>query len=388
MNHSVKNSPRFLNYDTTLSENIFQCLIKNASRNLRFDEFMQLALYHPQHGYYSSALGKKIGRQGDFFTSVAVGDTFGLLLSHAIEEKWKVLCPNHDRPLVIVEQGAHDGQLARDIIAGFGSRKSSLLENLEYRIVEPRESLRRELMEMANCTGYNRRLYPVQSLDDARAESGIFLCNELLDAFPVRRFVYQNRTWRDLCVIAEPESNSLSMASMEIPSDDGDFARFEKLVGPGRVFAEGYTTEFCPGLKNWVVDCSRVFEKSGCWLVIDYGFEADEYFADSRRTGTLQCYHQHRAHENPLSLVGETDLTAHVNFSDMINEAESAGLEFCELTDQSRFLTRAAKPWLLSLEGQAPNKENAARLRQFQTLTHPAMMGRTFKVAEFRKTEK
>jgi SAM-dependent MidA family methyltransferase len=385
VNSFFPNSPEFLNHDTTLSENIFQCLTKKANCKLRFDEFMQLALYHPQHGYYSSSLGKKIGRKGDFFTSVTVGDTFGLLLSHAIEEKWKILCPKNDHPLVIVEQGAHDGQLARDILAGFGSRKSSLLENLEYRIVEPRESIRLELSKMADHTGYSRRLYPVQSLIEARAEIGIFLCNELLDAFPVRRFTYQNGSWLDQCVLASPDGNSLTLGTMEIAEQDEDFARFEKLTGPDRVFKDGYTTEFCPSLKPWIQECSQVFEKSGFWWVIDYGLTADQYFAETRHTGTLQCYHQHRVHEDPLSFPGENDLTAHVNFTDLIIEAQNAGLEYGGLTDQSRFLTQAGKTWLLSLDGHIPGKKEAARLRQFQTLTHPAMMGRTFQVAEFRK---
>ncbi|MDF1756067.1 MAG: SAM-dependent methyltransferase [Verrucomicrobiales bacterium] len=351
-------------------------------QKLRFDKFMEQALYHPQHGYYSSSIGKKIGRDGDFFTSVSVGDTFGVLLCHAIEQKWQNLCPENDLPLVIVEQGAHDAQLARDILEGFRSRNSPLYEKIEYRIIEPRETIRREITEIADCTGYSPKLYPVQSMADARAEAGIFLCNELLDAFPVRRFVHEKGRWLEQWVAFE---DKFIFTNEEIPSDDEDFQRFLNLLGETTEFEDGYETEFCPNVKNWITDCSQLFEKAGSWLIIDYGFEAEDYFAKSRKTGTLQCYHQHRTHDDPLFRPGECDITAHVNFTDLTREAERAGLEAVTLTDQSKFLIEAGRDWLLSFEGQAPGPAEAAKLRQFQTLTHPSMMGRSFRVAEFRK---
>ena len=352
---------------------------------LRFDKFMELALYHPQHGYYSSSIGKKIGRSGDFFTSVSVGDTFGLLLSHAIEKKWEIICPENDKPLVLVEQGAHDGQLARDILDGLHTRNSPLNEKVEYRIVEPRESIRRELCEILDGTRFDGRLSLVSSLTEAHAASGIFICNELLDAFPVRRFIWEGGRWRDLAVKAEEKGGQLIEATMEIAPDDEEFDRFLSLVGESREFQDGYVTEFCPAMKGWVKECSQLFEDSGAWMFIDYGFEADEYFNDARTTGTLKCYDQHRTHDDPLYLPGESDITAHVNFTDLIREGEKAGFEFCGLTDQSKFLTEAGKTWILGLDGEIPTAENAARLRQFQTLTHPAMMGRSFRVAEFEK---
>lgn len=352
---------------------------------LRFDKFMELALYHPQHGYYSSAIGKNIGRSGDFFTSVSVGDTFGLLLSHAIEKKWQRICPDGDNPLIIVEQGAHDGQLARDIIDALRLRNSPLYESMQYRIVEPRESIRRELRENIDGTLYSPRLYPVESLEKARAERGVFLCNELLDAFPVRRFVWNNGKWKDVCVSFDSEEGQLIESEEDVANGDGDFDRFLNLVGEDRDFPEGYVTEFCPGVKYWVEECSRLFENGGCWIVIDYGFEAEEYFSELRKTGTLKCYRDHRTHDDALDLPGETDISAHVNFTDLLREAEKAGLPGGALSDQSRFLTRAAESWLRSMEGQIPDAESAARLRQFQTLTHPAMMGRSFQVVEFEK---
>ncbi len=84
-----------------------------------FAWFMQQALYHPEHGYYSSGQCM-IGRKGDYFTSVSVGPLFGQLLSAQFAEIWGCLGKPGRRgdidKFTIVEQGAHDGQFARDVL--------------------------------------------------------------------------------------------------------------------------------------------------------------------------------------------------------------------------------------------------------------------------------
>src|SRR5438105_5645346 len=79
-----------------------------------FARFMELALYHPEHGYYASGRAA-IGRRGDFFTNVSVGPLFGKLLAAQFAEMWERLGKPHE--FSIVEQGAHDGAFARDALA-------------------------------------------------------------------------------------------------------------------------------------------------------------------------------------------------------------------------------------------------------------------------------
>jgi len=152
----------------------------------------------------------------------------------------------------------------------------------------------------------------------------------------------------------------------------------------GSEFPDGYTTEICLALRDWTQSVASLFDR-GIWWVIDYGFEESDYYAPHRTRGTLQCYREHRKSENPFEAPGETDITAHVDFSRLNRDAQRAGLEKTLLADQHDFLTHAALPWLTSLEknGTAQDPENRKLIRQFQTLTHPGMMGRVFKVAEF-----
>ena len=350
---------------------------------MRFDEFMELALYHREHGYYAAGTKKKLGRTGDFYTSVSVGDTFGMLLSCAIEKKWKMLRPGGTDPLVIVEQGAHDGQLARDILGALQTRNSPLFEKVSYRIITDSHGMSSE----SGLTGYDGRLYPVDSLEEAASDQGIFLCNELLDAFPVRRFSWKDGEWTEQFVRAG-EDGDLELSTRPVGKDDADFVSLRNRIHAvwrelGTVPEGRFETEFSPLLESWMLRCAGVFNRSGCWWMIDYGFEDIDYFVPSRSRGTLQCYHRHQTRHNPLFRPGETDLTAHLNFSGLRQAGEAAGLRWKSLWDQSTFLTEAGRDWLESLDGKVPGPMDAKQLRQFQTLIHPGLMGKCFRIAEF-----
>jgi len=380
---------------TPLFELIFQRIAKKGGKHplIPFSEWMELALYHPEHGYYSCPRNRKLGREGDFFTSVSVGDTFGRLLSFQIEQVWREHYSDGKGEFVLIEQGAHDGQLARDILNGLAERKSPLADRIRYRIVEPRAEVRQQLREdfAKNPTGLSPEPDPVDSLDNARAECGIFLCNELLDSFPVRRLIFQDQQWREYGVGLNERGDSLAWRKAPLPAELHPFVEeIEEIgarAGEARGFPEGYTTEVCPCLRGWVEDCARLF-RNGRWWVIDYGLESADYFSPLRSDGTLQCVRNHKTQDDPFSHIGDTDITAHVNLTHLIRLAEAAGLKLQQLTDQHHFLIQAARPWLLAIEadGNAGNRETASRLRQFQTLTHPAMMGQKFKVLEFSRS--
>ena len=150
---------------------------------------------------------------------------------------------------------------------------------------------------------------------------------------------------------------------------------------------DGFTVECCDGLGGWFDEVAAAFsEVEG--LLIDYGLPVTaEFFDPGRRGGTLRAYANQQLLDDPLSAPGLSDLTAHVDFERVGKAAEVAGFEVVDLSDQHHFLTRAARPWLLELDGKgAPDPATAKLLRQFQSLTHPAAMGATFKVLEVRRS--
>lgn len=339
---------------------------------------MDLALYDPEWGYYSRRGGdpgfREVGRKGDFYTSVSVGDTFGLLLAHEISRVWEVDF-GRSLPFVLVEQGGHDGRLARDILAGLREIGSPLLRGLEYRLVEPRRALRGSL-EASLVGGSVDRLRIVDSLEAARASVGLFLCNELLDAFPVDLLVFSNGGWHERRVGWDAVSARPVWVVGHLRPEYREFT--ESL---GNEFPEDYVTEICPAVDAWMKEAAQLFDR-GLWWIIDYGHERADYYLPQRSTGTLRCYREHRAGEDPFTHPGEQDLTAHIDFTRVEEAARREGLARRRFTDQHHFLIKAARPWLLSLEDQTPDLAAVKRLRQFQTLTHPAMMGQQFRVME------
>ncbi|MDF1739926.1 MAG: SAM-dependent methyltransferase [Verrucomicrobiales bacterium] len=340
---------------------------------------MALALYHEEFGYYSVPATRQIGRKGDFFTSVSVGETFGFLLAHRIRGEAGARF-DASEPVFVIEQGAHDGQLAIDILRGWDEISAQSGDQgceLRYRIIEPREKVRAALCERFTTEGFEDRIEVVASAGEAGAGQGVFLCNELLDAFPVEILTFRDGRWLEKVVTIDEAEDKLAWGTRELPDALKPFA--EKL---GNDFPEGYETEVCPAIDEWVPEVATLFSGKGLWWVIDYGYEAADYYAPSRRTGTLRCYRKHEATEDPFEAVGDTDITAHVNFSHLEEAAAAGGLALNQFTDQHHFLIHAAKPWLLSIEGEVPDRATAARLRQFQTLTHPSLMGQQFKVME------
>src|SRR4051812_18412738 len=151
-----------------------------TSGPVSFAWFMEQALYHPEHGYYSSGRAA-IGRRGDYFTNVSVGPIFGKLIAAQFAELWTLL--GKPDPFVVVEQGAHGGEFARDVLQSLRSETPQVCEVLRYVIIEPfpiwQDRQRRTLSDFVQQVEWRSdvgELVPV---------TGIFFANELLDAMPV-----------------------------------------------------------------------------------------------------------------------------------------------------------------------------------------------------------
>jgi SAM-dependent MidA family methyltransferase len=365
--------------DTPLFDLVFQRILKSPDISMSFSDFMELALYHEGYGYYSQPVSRAIGRMGDFYTSVSVGSTFGFLLAHAIHREWMTTFGGAMQP-VIVEQGAHDGRLARDVMAGLRAIDPAFAASLTYRVIEPRPSVRMALEATLASDPEGGGIEVVGDFAAAATPCGIFLCNELLDAFPVHCLLFQDGAWRERAVGWHDSGDGLAWVARPLPPFLEAFA-----ASLGHDFPEGYHTEVCPAVDLWVEESAALFGERGLWWIIDYGYERADYYAPSRRTGTLRCYDAHRAGEDPFDSPGRQDITAHVDFTRVEEAASRAGLRRTRFTDQHHFLIEAARPWLLSIEGEAPAAATAKRLRQFQTLTHPSLMGQQFKVMELRR---
>jgi SAM-dependent MidA family methyltransferase len=143
------------------------------------------------------------------------------------------------------------------------------------------------------------------------------------------------------------------------------------------VLPDEFTTEICLAAKNWWQPAARTL-KNGKLLTFDYGLSAEQFFTPERKDGTLRAYHQHRQNNELLARPGEQDLTAQVNFSEICAAAEAEGLKTETWTSQGRFLTALVQR--LIAEKRTSEEWITTRARQFQTLTHPQHLGRSFQI--------
>ena len=340
---------------------------------------MQECLYCSKIGYYERTAGQ-IGRSGDFHTSVSVGPLFGRLLGVQFS-RW--LLEMAGGPLQIVEVGAHDGQLAADILAGFNECRSSQRgppATFEYWIIEP--SPARQQWQRARLEQFAGSVRWFESFEAIPAQgiSGVIFSNELVDAFPVHRLAWDatERRWFEWGV--GWRDGRFVWKRMQ----DGS-AYFEELLSEAgftlppaltEVLPDGYVIEVSSEAAKWWRAAARVLRR-GRLVAIDYGLEASELLSPERTQGTLRAYARHGVSNDLLANPGEQDITAHVNFTQLRRAGSSEGLDDGETIDQSRFLSRiAVEHW----QEQPPSSITPEATRQFHTLTHPDHFGRRFRV--------
>ncbi|MFD2158336.1 class I SAM-dependent methyltransferase [Rubritalea tangerina] len=340
-----------------------------------FDRWMSLCLYHPQSGYYLNG-NQHVGKDGDFFTSVSVGACFGMLLAQRVlnylEQTEKTAQPLH-----LIELGANNGQLAKDILDHLLTSAPEVYSQIHYHICEPLEIPRnaqsKTLAAHAHKLTHHDSLAAIKSPFD----HAIILSNELIDAFPVKLITHTEQQWAELYVDHTPE---LGFHFSPHPIQSPEALAFLAQLPP---LPNGYTTEFRPGLDAFTANCARLI-KQGMVLTIDYGYTHTAYYHPERSTGTLRTYHGHKAGENPLDLPTQQDITAHVDFTQLATSFQKHQLIPTYFNSQSRFLTHHSKAWLAHIE-QHPETLPHKLIRQFQTLTHPTMMGQQFMVLECTK---
>ena len=333
-----------------------------------FRDFMDAALYHPEHGYYTSGRAR-IGRDGDFFTSVSIGPLFGALLARQFAEMWTLL--GGPAEFAIVEQGAHRGEFARDVLATLRVSAPACFAATRYLIIEPSGALRSAQSETLNefTVGW------FHTLEALPAFTGVHFSNELLDAFPVHAVAWDGAVWRETHVSFE--DGRFTFTDLAITSAPLIAALAQLPPVPA-----GYRTEINLAALEWIGALAAKLTR-GFALVIDYGFSRAEYYRPERTAGTLSGYAQHCRVEDLLAAPGGTDLTAHVDFTALAGRACDAGLRIAGFTDQHHFIVALGA---LHFPATIPDSPASQReLRAFKTLMHPQMMGRSFQVLALEK---
>lgn len=333
---------------------------------ITFERFMEMALYHPEAGYYTRS-ETEIGCAGDFYTSPHLHPIFGAMLGRQIEEFWQAM----GRPgrFDIVEMGTGRGYLCHDILSYLGGRE--IFDCINYGIVELNPVMAQRQRQLLGSLARGKVRWG-SSLAELGHIKGAIISNELIDAFPVHAVIWHEGqlheirvAWRDgafIETLAEPSTPELSAYLEEFSVS----------------LPEGYRTEINLRASRWMDDIAQVLE-SGFVLTIDYGYPANAYYDSERSSGTLLCYHQHQLVENPYINIGRQDITAHVNFTALVRRGRQKSLNPLGFTRQGIYLVGLGLDEVIT-ELYAGSPSYQSHVSKISGLIMPGAMGDSHKV--------
>ncbi len=306
--------------------------------SIPFRRFMELALYHPEVGYYTRGRDP-FGKSGDFYTNAQMQPVFGRLLAQRFG-RWRREMGSPGQ-FTVVEMGAGRGETGREV--------QRHMPGVEWIPVERGESL------------------------PARQVSGVVFCNEFFDALPVDVVERRGNEWFERRV-------GLAGDRFVWRSRGPCAAR----SGLPRI-AEGRRIETCEQQVDAVGRLGAVLER-GWIVVIDYGYTRDEVERGGRfPDGSLMGYTSHRADPDVLAEPGLRDITAHVNFSALADAGRAAGFEVAPLRTQQSFLLETGEPdeFAYALDASGDRARTEVQL-QLKSLLFG--LGETFRVLVMHRT--
>lgn len=342
-----------------------QAIVSRIEREggISFREYMKMALYHPNLGYYTTER-ETMGRAGDYVTSPEASPFFGAMLGRQLREMWERL----GRPAAFeaVEAGAGSGALARDILAWASRSAADFAAALCYTIVERNDRLAER--QRARLAAEGLADAARWSEDLPAGITGVIFSNELLDAMPVHRVSVRNGDLREIYVTWDG-----SRFAEELREPSAEVVRYFDRLGVRP--AEGATAEANPAAIGWVDAAARSLDR-GYLMTIDYGYEAEELYASWRRDGTLLCFYRHNPSTDPYARIGRQDMTSHVDFTSVCRAGEDAGLKTLGNVSQSEFLENLGIAEAMRPPEAGELEEYFARRRAVTELIDPGALGR------------
>jgi SAM-dependent MidA family methyltransferase len=343
-------------------------IVQNKIRDegpISFRDFMEMALYYPGLGYYTS-VNEKFGKNGDYFTAPFFTNVYGNILGRQLEEMWYL---TGSKDFIIVEYGAGSGALCADILHHLQGAR--FYKNLRYCIIEKSGSLREKQKRSFADSSISEKISWICSIDEISPFTGCVLANEVLDNFSVHKVIMKEQELMEVFV----DHNNV----------------FTEVLKPATAKLKEYfanlevtlPNDFCAEVNleaiEWLTAISASLTK-GFIITIDYGYPSSELYQPYRNMGTIVCYHKHSVNGHPFTKIGQQDITAHVNFSALDLWGTKNGLMNCGFTTQSQFLSGLGlTEYLRKLESKERNNFD---FKKNLLLLHTLLvsMGKKFKV--------
>ena len=332
---------------------------------ITFREFMAIALYEPSLGYYCSGR-QTMGREGHYLTSPEVSPIFGAIVGRQLREMWELM--GSPARWDIVEVGAGNGTLCRDVLRWAQQRAPELFQACWYVVVEPFPALASRQHDLIVRESLEPKVCWSGEIPDAI--EGCVLSNELLDSMPVHRVQADAGKLREVFVNWDGNQFREELGEASTSEIEHYFGRLALMLG------EGCRAEVNLEAVDWMSRAGAAL-RTGFMLTFDYGYEAGELYAPWRKEGTLLCFYKHNPSNDPYARIGRQDMTSHVDFTSLRRAGEAAALKTLGLVSQAQFLTNLGIGEALAASGgELSLEERLARRRAVSELVDPAGLGR------------
>ncbi len=299
----------------------------NERDAITWAEFMDVALFWRDGGYYSGP--GPLETLQDYYTSPQVHPAFGALLAIQMFQTWELL--GRPDPFWVIELGAGNGLLCRDLAVGSNQLPDGFAKSLRYVCVDRWAVHGLEQAFGEGGTEGNVGRVAASGIPFRRV-TGCFLSNELVDSFAVHQVKMSPEGLQEVYVVQEEDELTTTLGEPSTP------ALASRLGALGIELAEGQTAEINLALDAWAAQVAASLDR-GFVFTVDYGHLAAELYSPERRyRGALTTYYRHSQIDAPFRHVGSQDITAQVDFSSAINAGHRNGLELLGFTTQSQFL--------------------------------------------------
>jgi SAM-dependent MidA family methyltransferase len=348
-----------------MKEIISQFIADSPHKMISYADFIELALYHPEKGYYMKKR-EKIGKSGDFYTTSNVSDIFGRLIGKWFARNAGILGLQPS----VCEIGAGNGRFASAFIQGWNEITNDILT---YYIVEA-SPYHKSLQEQELSGLENVRITYANTFADSGMNQGLVFSNELFDAFPVHIIEKKKGIVNEVFIGFENDR----FIEKIVPLENKKIIEFLKEQDMG--LAEGQRIEIPLAMEPFIKSISENLSK-GIMLTVDYGYMKEDWTHPARKKGSLRGYYQHQMHHDVLQSPGEMDITSHVHFDVLISQGEKYGLELLQKQRQDEFLMAIGiLEELAEHHDSNPFSEVSKRNRAIRSLIMPGSISQSFDV--------
>ena len=331
--------------------------------DISFYDYMNICLYKKHIGYYNSKRNI-IGRKYDFITMPEIFSVFSYCIVLSIIEYTKKY-----KYFSILEIGPGTGKMAVSILKylislGIEPKKYFLLEKSDYLILKQRYYIKKYYPFLYKKFIWINKNHNIPIIK----EYLVILANELLDSFPVIRFIYKDKKFLEEYITYKNDDFFSIYKNIKNRKINKYLNNF--------VFSDNYISEISPDIYTWIKFINNIINK-GIVIIIDYGFLDKEYYHPQRSSGTISCFFKHTSNSNPFLFPGIQDISSHVNFSLIINTIKKTNFLLEKFLSQGNFI----------IENMLKNNYilNSKFNNSIKFLTSPNEVGEIFKIMILKK---